>query len=529
MDLVALGMLPGLPTAFLEGRDTDLLRPLRLVGAGDLPEGDPPAVDREGVAEALAVANDSYGHPGAAGLARKLADPATRVVIAGQQPGLGGGPLYTLSKALASVRWAEELERRGESAVALFWVATEDHDFAEVAQVAVPGREGLERMDLGEDPAPLMPVGMRTLGENVVSVLASWRETTASESYLSWLDAVASWYRPDARFGEAFCRLLVGMLGERCPLLVDAMLPAVKRAQAPYLVRLIEERRSVDSALARADRAIEDRGHALQVKPQPGTSPLFLFHDGERRRIEWRGGERFGLRGLEGFEAGVDRLVETAHDNPTVLSPGVLSRPVLQDAVFGTFLQLLGPGETSYFPQVAPVYDELGVTAAWISPRPQLVVLPRRQAGYLEEMGIDLESLVAGDVDVDAVVAARAGDAVVDPVLVRIDDELATLREPVMALDRSLEKPLEKTAAQVKRALETFGGKVAAASARRHEVERRRAAGLVETVRPGGTPQERVIAGAHYVGLYEGFVDRALEQLGLDPGRLHVIDPEMTA
>ena len=410
----------------------------------------------------------------------------------------------------------------------LFWVATEDHDFAEVARLAVPGRDGIERMDLGEDPSPLMPVGMRTLGQPVVPVVARWRETTASEDYLSFLDRVASWYRPDARFGEAFCRLMVGMLGARCPLLVDAMLPAVKRAQVPHLARLIEEREAVDTALARADRAIEERGHPLQVSPQPGLSPLFLLHGGERRRIEWRDDGRFGLRVLYGFEAGVAELLEAAHDKPAVLSPGVLARPVLQDAVFGTFLQLLGPGETSYFPQVAPVYDELGVTAAWISPRPQMVVLPRRQAGHLEELGIGLERLVTGELDVDALIAARAGDDFVGPVLERIAAELEGLKGPVLGLDRTLEKPLEKTAAQVSRALETFAGKVQSASARRHEVERRRAAGLLETVRPEGTPQERVVAGAHYVGLHGDFVERALAQLGLDPRRLHVIDPEAT-
>ena len=523
---MTLGVLPDLPTAFLEGRDVDLLTPLRIVAPGEAPSGAPPVVERQQVAEALAIANDSYGHSGAHRLASRLADPTTHVVISGQQPGLGGGPLYTLSKALATVRWAEELERRGQSAVPVFWVATEDHDFAEVARMAVPGREGLERFDLGDDPAPLMPVGMRTLGNAVVGVLEAWRATTTSESYLAWLDRVAAWYRPDARFGEAFCRIMVGMLGDRSPLLVDAMLPAVKRAQRPCLTGLIDRREDVDAALESAERAIVGRGYQLQVRPQRGASPLFLFHDGARRRIEWRGPDRFGLRGLEGFDESVELLRETARDNPAVLSPGVLARPVLQDAVFGTYLQVLGPGEVSYFPQVAPVYERLGVEAPWITPRPQMLVLPRRQAGRMSDLGLELDRLVAGTVDGDALIAARAGDDVVGPVLSRIEAELAGLRQPVLDLDRSLEKPLEKTAAQVRRGLEMFAAKVAAASARRHQVERNRVSALLEAVRPSGTLQERIVAGAHFVGRHDDFVERVLQQLGIDPRRLHVIDPE---
>jgi bacillithiol biosynthesis cysteine-adding enzyme BshC len=526
VDLAALGLLPSLPSAFLEGRDLDLLGPLRFLPPGEIPGGPAPAIDRAALAEALAVTNASYGHPRAVELADKLADPATRVVIAGQQPGLGGGPLYTLSKAMAVARWAEELERRGRAAVPVFWVATEDHDFAEVARLGVPGRDGLEVVDLGEDPAPLTPVGMRSLGEGVNAVFEAWRAVTRSESYLAWLDRVATWCRPDARFGEAFSRVLVGMLGERCPLLADAMLPAIKRAQSPLMVRLIEQRGVLEERLAAADSAIESRGHALQVSPQRDTSPLFLLHGGERRRVVWVDGERYGLRGLDGFEGGVGELLEIARDNPAVISPGVLARPALQDAVFGSFLVILGPGEVSYLPQAAPVHLLLGVEAPWVAARPQILVLQRRQMENLREAGVELDDLVRGAVDADAVVAAAAGEDPVAPALERVRGEMTALRQALLALDGNLERPFEKTVSQVERALETLSGKAVAAVARRHDVDRRRIESLIETVRPGGTLQERAVAGAHFVGLFEGFSDRALAQLDLDPRFLHWIDPE---
>ncbi len=529
LDLPALGLMPPLPSAFLEGRDLGLLSPLRFLPPGGIPDGPGPSVDRREVAGALAVANESYGLRRAAELAERLEDPATLVVIAGQQPGLGGGPLYTLSKALAVVRWVEELERQGRPAVPVFWVATEDHDFAEVARMSVPGSGGLETLSLGDDPSPLTPVGMRTLGEPVTGVLETWRATTGSGSYGAWLDRVAGWYRPDARFGEAFCRIMVGMLGERCPLLADAMLPAIKQAQSPFMRRLIEERDAVEDALAAGDAAVDDRGFTHQVRPQRGTSPLFLLHGEQRRRIVWRGTDRWGLRGLDDFEEDVSRLVEVSHDNPAVLSPGVLARPALQDAVFGSFLVLLGPGEVSYFPQAAAVYGFLGVEAPWIGARPQMLVLPGRQAARIAEAGLDLESLVRGTVETDSVVAEAAGEDVVAPVLERVEAELATLREPLLALDRNLERPFEKTASQVRRGLDLLAAKAAAASARRNEVERRRIEALVDTVRPGGSLQERVIASAHFVGRFDGFVERALEQLGLDPRYLHLVDPDREA
>src|SRR5688500_674411 len=87
--VVVPGPLPPLPAAWLAGRDADLLAPLRLHReASPLPPV--PVVDRRELALGLERANRSYGHRRAAELAQRLADPATRVVVAGQQPGLFG-------------------------------------------------------------------------------------------------------------------------------------------------------------------------------------------------------------------------------------------------------------------------------------------------------------------------------------------------------------------------------------------------------------------------------------------------------
>src|SRR5262245_45798200 len=118
--------LAPLPAALARGRDLDLLLPMRFATPGAAPEIVAPTVDRGALAQALASANAGYAHAAAAALAAKLADPKTRLVVTGQQPGLFGGPLYALTKMVAAVRWAEELERQGAPALAVFWVATED-------------------------------------------------------------------------------------------------------------------------------------------------------------------------------------------------------------------------------------------------------------------------------------------------------------------------------------------------------------------------------------------------------------------
>jgi bacillithiol synthase len=531
VDLAAEGLLSGLPAAFLAGSDRDLLAPLRFLAPGDAPDGWPsgpaPAGHlRREIAEALAVSNRSYGHPEADAMARKLADPATRVVITGQQPGLLGGPLYSFAKMVAAARWAAEIEARGEPAVALFWVATEDHDWAEVSAAVVPTPEGPRSFDLGPDPEPLTPVGMRSFGPGIEEVLRTLAAAVPGDLYAEWIAKVGSWYRPDARFGEAFARLMAHLLGPRTPLLLDAMLPALKTAQRPWLRRLVERRGAVEEALAGRDAEVKARGHELQVQPQRNLSPLFLLSRGERRRIEWRGEDSWGLRGREEDGGSIGDLLRIIDDNPGVVSPGVLARSALQDAVLGTSLFVVGPGELSYMAQASAVYPVLEVEGPGLALRPQTLVLESHQAEKIEGLGITLADLLGGQQRLDRALAAGGDGDFVAPVRRRIEEALEELRGPTRAADPNLERPFEKTREQILRALDLFGEKAVAAAARRDEVHDRRVQQLRETCLPLGRMQERVIAAAHFQGKYgTRFAESYWEQMDLDPRFLQVISP----
>ena len=516
IDLLATGRLPKIPSAWLRGEHQDLLEPLHFLMPGDRPTGPAPEVDREALAAALATANSGYGHPAAAEKARLLADPATRVVVTGQQPGLWGGPLLSLNKMIAAQRWAEELTASGQPAVAVFWVATEDHDWAEMTRVGLYGRGEARQLDLGEDPAPLLPLGMRTFGSTLPEL------ETEAEGLLGaqapGLDWARRWYRPDARFGEAFSRLLVSLLGERAPLLFDAMLPEIKELQRPLLRKLVEKRREAAAALERREQAILERGFPLQVKPQPEASPLFLLQGTERRRIVWKD-EGYHLRGEEGPARPLAELYEIVEDNPSVLSPGVLARPAIQDALLGTTLQVMGPSEMSYMAQVSSVYPVLDIQAPWTTLRPQAMVLDQRSADYLQELDTGLEEILS--TPIDRLLTDKMGEDFVGPVRNRIEGLLGELEGPILELDGSLEKPLRKTTDQIGRNLDQLANKVAAAFSRRHEVWNRRLEQIRAQLLPEGHLQERELSVVYFLQRYgPEFALQIADRLHLDPSVL---------
>lgn len=528
IELTAAGLLPPLPAAFLDGRALELLQPLRFLLPGELPEAGPSGFDRGPIAAALGAWNREIGHPRAAEQADLLADPETLVVVTGQQPGLLGGPLYTLSKAIAAARWVGAINAHGGKAVAVFWSATEDHDFAEVAAVGYPTREGLVEHSLGEDEEPLKPVGLRSLGTAIGPLIEGLGQWAAGAEDASWRSRLTDIYRPERSFGEAFGELMIELLGDGSPLLLDALDPNVKALQRPILERLVTQREEVDSALVERQQAIVAAGFKPQVRHRAGASPLFLIDDGARRRIEWVAAD-FRLRGGGDEARPIGELERILSDDPARVGPGVLARPLVQDALLGTSLQLLGPGELSYIPQVAALYPLLGVAPPAVALRPQIVVLSRRQVERLwavgEETGLQPLDLVRRQLDLSRFVARSAGADPVTPVKREVEQALEGLR--TVATEAGLESPWAKTRDNVLRSLERLGSKLDAATARQNETVRRRLEELRETARPGGGLQERTVSTAWFVARYgRAFAAAVAEQMSLDGSRLRVVVPD---
>ena len=136
---------------------------------------------RQAIAEVLERQNREWGASDAtlASISRLRAGAVA--VVSGQQVGLFGGPLYSVLKAASAVQLAAELSSKGVDAVPLFWLATEDHDLAEVNQVALPAANG--RTEIVTAPVKAsanIPVGEVRFGPEIEPLVG--RAARASRS-----------------------------------------------------------------------------------------------------------------------------------------------------------------------------------------------------------------------------------------------------------------------------------------------------------------------------------------------------------
>jgi len=99
---------------------------------------------RESLADALQTYHKKLGaSTETQQMIEELRQKETLVVITGQQAGILTGPLYTLYKAMTTIRLAkEQREKLGRPVVPVFWIASDDHDWLEIRETYILNSEG---------------------------------------------------------------------------------------------------------------------------------------------------------------------------------------------------------------------------------------------------------------------------------------------------------------------------------------------------------------------------------------------------
>lgn len=436
---------------------------------------------------------------------RAASAPGGLVVTGGQQPGLFGGPLYVLHKALTLLEFADALsETTGRAVAPIFWAATDDADFVEASHVSVVRQGRLDRLAVGEDGVTGRAMSQIRLGD-VNEQLARLEEASGSASDARVLAAVRASYREDATVGGAYVTLLRSLLEPLGIAVLDASHGTVRAAGHATLVGALTKGDEIAGALKVRGKAIADAGYHAQVADVPNLSLVFeTIDDGTRRRVPLRAAREIA----NGARA--DRL-----------GPNVLLRPIMERQILPTVTYVGGAGEVAYFAQVSAVAEAMGVASPSISPR---------WSGTLIEPGVEdvltrLGATIGDFADPHAIEGRVAREGVSES----IRDAINGLRSAVAASAEQLRRDPQTSAALVR----SIGTTQAGVEHRLQRLERRYAAAIkqagsaelrdVAAVRaslyPAGAPQERVLSFVPFLARHGDEVidavrERAREHVG---------------
>ena len=435
-------------------------------------------------------------------------------VLTGQQVGLFGGPLYSPFKAATAIARSRKATAAGHPHAAVFWLASEDHDFAEVDHVTFPAGRELAQLAYEKAPESALPAGRIVFDDSVTPLVERAAELLGPSEAT---DALVAAYKPGRTFAEAFAGLYSALFAAQGLLIVDAAGRGFHRLGAPVLSAAIERADEFHAALTERGQALEAAGYHAQVAVAPQSSLLFL--------IDARTGARIALRrfaptpaepnGL--WHAGeqtysTSDLVGILDSEPERISPSALLRPVFQDFLFSTTAQVGGPAEIAYLAQSTVLFERiLGPQRGRQTPpiarfsatliEPAIAELLRRHELTLEQVFADenastlAQRLAARAMPIETKQKlAATGNA--------LDAELTALVDWLQSQDKGLGQSADTAAGKIRYQMNRLRTLAANFQLQRETTLTRHANSIFNALYPGGVLQERVHGGAYYFARY---------------------------
>jgi bacillithiol synthase len=437
----------------------------------------------------------------------KLKESDCWAVVTGQQVGLFTGPAYTTYKALTAVKLAAHYACRGMKVVPLFWMATEDHDLAEVNHCYVVDGDSQSQIIRYEGSAEdsSRSVGKVVFSNAIQECLKQFLGAFPNSEFRREIEAeLVESYQEGKTFAAAFGRVFSYLFSNYGLILVDPQEGGLKKLGSPVLEKILLNSSRYQSIVQARSEQLVAAGYHSQVVIDEDSTGLFLEDDSKRRALI-RDGEFLKTK-VGGQRLTVTSVQQTLHETPWKFSPNVLFRPLMQDLLLPTLAYIAGPSEIAYLAQIGPLYEEFGRKAPIIFPRFSLSVIEKKIGKILEKYRLNFMDLFSGTETVIKKVIEQNLDQTLAAKFEEIEQafvqKLGELEGPLRAVDPTVAEALKTTQQKVQYQVAHLRTKFVHAEAKHQEILTKQIEKALGILYPLKTLQERRINIFYFLSRY---------------------------
>jgi len=448
------------------------------------------------------------------------------VVVTGQQVALFGGPLFTVHKAATAIALANQATAAGHTHLPVFWLASEDHDFAEVNHVTFPARHSLNKLTWENSDPNAVPVGRLVLDDSITPLIDQAWELLGYSDAMEWLAAA---YRPGQTLAGAFAEFYGKVFATQGLLVLDADGREAHRLGAPVLKAAIENADELHAALVERNKEIVAAGYHAQVAVADHGSLLFLIDSatGARLALKRTAANAAEPQGI--WQAGRQTystadLLDILASEPERISPSALLRPVFQDQILPTSAYIGGPAEIAYFAQSAVLYERIPRGGAShitpVLPRLSATLVEPAIAELLDRHELSFETILnSTEESLAQRLAARvmpiAGKQQLASAGNALDQELTALTGYLGSLDEGLGRSAQTSASKMRYQMNRLRRMAANFVLQKEASLGKHAQAVTNALYPHGAPQERLVGAAYYLARYgESLIETLVAEAG---------------
>lgn len=298
-----------------------------------------------------------------------LKNPNTFTVTTGHQLCLFGGPWFVAYKILATIAYAQHLQQLSSNykIVPIFWLASEDHDIAEIQSLSIQRSKIYYPTDYQGVTGNLPLKGIRDTLDLVFTHLEKGIYAPAIKKILTQS------YQPHFTLKQATRLFIQQMFGHLGILVLDAQVNELKSKFLPIAQQEIEQNTTY-TKVRQTLAELHQLGYKTYANPQPIN--LFYIYDNYQRE-KWNAQKH-----------------TINFNRPYHISPNVLLRPLYQELILPNLAYVGGPNEIAYWLSLKGTFEAFSVPFPILVPRYFGLQIPSNYLAWIKKHEIDLFTLL---------------------------------------------------------------------------------------------------------------------------------------
>ncbi|MCC5917086.1 MAG: bacillithiol biosynthesis cysteine-adding enzyme BshC [Cryomorphaceae bacterium] len=303
----------------------------------------------------------------------------TMTVTTGHQLCLGGGPLYSFYKIYDAIVTAKKMTAMGSGFrfVPVFWMASEDHDWAEVNHLYFRDKKIVWDKKVEGTVGRVSTEGADVIWEKISNLLGNGKVKSDIQS--RWENA----YLRHGNFADATRQWAHDLFGAEGLVILDADDCELKKEMIP-LVKEELFANGFKSEVEKTNAILQSAGLPTQAYAAPIN--IFYIGAGKREYVE-KSGDNWVL-GDQNFNR--EELLDELENFPERFSPNVILRPVFQEMILPNVAYIGGPGELAYWFQLKGIFDRRNLPFPILQLRKGFALLTAKDWRQYEKIDCDL-------------------------------------------------------------------------------------------------------------------------------------------
>ncbi|MBM7603434.1 bacillithiol biosynthesis cysteine-adding enzyme BshC [Metabacillus crassostreae] len=460
----------------------------------------------------------------------RLKDPDSVVVIGGQQAGLLTGPLYTIHKIISIIVLAREQEAKlGLPVIPVFWIAGEDHDFAEINHLfvnknGVPKKHTIKDSPLKKQSVSQLPLNQKKTVEWIEEIFEAYGETDFTNQLIQQLKVDISESDTYVHFFE---KVIMNLFRDEGLVLINSGDPELRNLEKACFRLILEQNQSIYAAVVDQQQKMISHNYSPIIDLGENSVNLFYHHDGERFLIERAINGEFIIPDIN-IHFSYAELMDLIETTPEKFSNNVVTRPLMQEFLFPTLAFIAGPGEVTYWAELKKVFSVMEMKMPPVMPRLQITLLERSIERNLIETSVLLEDLLHNGIEaamksyLDSVTPVDM-KKIVDEAKKEISSIHSSLINAAVEIDPSLDPMLQKNGAFIQDHLDFLLKSVEKRQKQKHQVQLSKYKSMELSLVPNLHPQERIWNIYYYINKFGPEFVRDLLNLSYSFNQKHKI------